>query len=299
MWRRISARAKDRLRFVYRANAAGVYNQAITVRGHQADIVKADIMVKYGGILMDPDILMTRRLKDDLFRYETVVGLDFMPFPPFPDTLNMGICLCMPNAPFGRLWQQSQRNFNDSLWTWNSNQVTYKLLERHPRTAFIERHLQVICYMYHCHPTWLPRLVYQTVNTTYNTIQNLTNWKKDVFSVHFTAPICRLTKLKIFGTKIESILIYGCDSWSLTQSVENALVGTYTRMLQKTQNVSWRHHMTNQELYGSLPRITTIVRQRRLRLVGHVMHHDVAANKALLWKPDGEEIDQQLLYKTY
>lgn len=129
MWRRISARAKDRLRFVYRANAAGVYNQAITVRGHQADIVKADIMVKYGGILMDPDILMTRRLKDDLFRYETVVGLDFMPFPPFPDTLNMGICLCMPNAPFGRLWQQSQRNFNDSLWTWNSNQVgTYNLV---------------------------------------------------------------------------------------------------------------------------------------------------------------------------
>ena len=65
------------------------------------------------------------------------------------------------------------------------------------------------------------------------------------------APICRLTKLKIFTTTVEPILIYGCDSWSLTQSVENALDDTYTRMLQKTQNVSWRHHMTNQELYGS------------------------------------------------
>ena len=75
------------------------------------------------------------------------------------------------------------------------------------------------------------------------------------------APICSLTKLKIFRTTVEPILIYGCDSWSLTQSVENALDGTYTRMLQKIQNVSWRHHMINQELYGSLPRITTIVRQ--------------------------------------
>ena len=101
------------------------------------------------------------------------------------------------------------------------------------------------------------------------------------------APICRLTKLKIFRTTVEPILIYGCDSWSLTQSVKNALDGTYTRMLQKTQNVSWRHHMTNQELYGSLPRITTIVRQRRLRLAGHVMRYDEAANKVLLWKPDG------------
>ena len=101
------------------------------------------------------------------------------------------------------------------------------------------------------------------------------------------APICRLSKLKIFRMTIESILIYGCDSWSLTQTVGNALDGTYTRMLQTTQNVSMRHHMTNQELYGSLPRITTIVRQRRLRLVGHVMRHDEAANKVLLWKPDG------------
>ncbi|KAI0208133.1 hypothetical protein LSAT2_007183 [Lamellibrachia satsuma] len=45
--------------------------------------------------------------------------------------------------------------------------------------------------------------------------------------------------------------------------------------------------MTNQELYGFLPRITTIVRQRRLRLAGQVMRYDEAANKVLLWKPDG------------
>ena len=49
------------------------------------------------------------------------------------------------------------------------------------------------------------------------------------------APICRLTKPKIFMMTIEPIPIYGCDSWSLTQSVKNALDGTYTRMLQKIQ----------------------------------------------------------------
>ena len=93
------------------------------------------------------------------------------------------------------------------------------------------------------------------------------------------AHICRLIKLKIFRTTVESILIYGCDSWSLTQTLENSLDGTYTRMLWKTLNVSWHHHMTNQELYGSLPRITTIVRRRRLRLAGHVMCHDEVANQ--------------------
>ena len=41
------------------------------------------------------------------------------------------------------------------------------------------------------------------------------------------------------------------------------------------------------QLYCSLPRITTIVRQRCLRLAGHVVRHAEAANKVLLWKPDG------------
>ena len=101
------------------------------------------------------------------------------------------------------------------------------------------------------------------------------------------APIYRLTKLKIFKTTIEPILIYRCDSWPLTQTVKNALDGTCTRMLRKILKVSWRNHMTNRELYGTLPGIITIVRQRRIRLAGHVMRHDEVAKKALLWKPDG------------
>ena len=101
-------------------------------------------------------------------------------------------------------------------------------------------------------------------------------------------PNCKLTKLNIFRITVELILIYGCDSWSLTQTVENALDGTYTRMLWKTLNMSCRNHMTNQELYGSFPRITT-ERKRRLHLAGCVMRHDEAANKVLLWKPGGPQ----------
>ena len=63
------------------------------------------------------------------------------------------------------------------------------------------------------------------------------------------APICRLTKLKIFKRTVEPTLIYGCDSWSLTQTVKHALDGTY--MLHhgaKNSNVSWLHHTTSEEL---------------------------------------------------
>ncbi|KAI0208668.1 hypothetical protein LSAT2_006647 [Lamellibrachia satsuma] len=53
-------------------------------------------------------------------------------------------------------------------------------------------------------------------------------------------------------------------------------------MLRKTVNAI----TTNQPVW-LLPRITIIVKQRRLNLAGHAMRHDEAAIKVLLWKPDG------------
>ena len=43
--------------------------------------------------------------------------------------------------------------------------------------------------------------------------------------------------------------------------------------------------MTNQELYGSIPRITTVAKQRRHLLASNEIRHDEAANKVPLWKP--------------
>ena len=44
--------------------------------------------------------------------------------------------------------------------------------------------------------------------------------------------------------------------------------------------------MNNQELYGSLPRVSEKIRVRRLRLAGHcALHNEEIASKALLWEP--------------
>ena len=42
-------------------------------------------------------------------------------------------------------------------------------------------------------------------------------------------------------------------------------------MVRVVKNVSWRDHLTNRKLYGHLPSLPSIVRQRRLALAGHVM----------------------------
>ena len=43
---------------------------------------------------------------------------------------------------------------------------------------------------------------------------------------------------------------YGITVWTLTKRIEKKLDGIYTRMLQAIFNKYWKHHFTNQHLYG-------------------------------------------------
>jgi len=44
-------------------------------------------------------------------------------------------------------------------------------------------------------------------------------------------------------------------------------------MLRKALNISCREHVTNELLYGDLPKISTKIRTRRLKLAGHCARH--------------------------
>ena len=93
-------------------------------------------------------------------------------------------------------------------------------------------------------------------------------------------------KRRLFVTTVESVLLYGCEAWSLTVKDEKALDGVYTRMLRAALNVSWEDHIRNVDLYGYLPRLSDTIRQRRMRLAGHcVRHPELTACQLVLWEP--------------
>ena len=57
-------------------------------------------------------------------------------------------------------------------------------------------------------------------------------------------------------------------------------------MLRKALNINWRQHMTNKELYGELPQISTTIRERRLKFAGHCKRNtEDPVSKLLLWEP--------------
>ena len=63
----------------------------------------------------------------------------------------------------------------------------------------------------------------------------------------------------------QSILLYGCTTWTLTKRLEKKLDGNYTRMLRAILNKSWWQHPTKHQLYGHLPPITKTIQIRRTR----------------------------------
>ena len=71
----------------------------------------------------------------------------------------------------------------------------------------------------------------------------------------------------------------------MTKAAVKKVDGTYTRMLQRVKNFSWRDRLPNVQLYGQIPKLSTIIKRRRLALAGHLARHNKPANILLLKRP--------------
>ena len=76
-------------------------------------------------------------------------------------------------------------------------------------------------------------------------------------------------KVQFFRATVESVLTYGSECWTLTEKLTRDLDGCYTRLLRAALNIQWQDHVTNEELYGDIPRLSSSIQQRRMRFCGH------------------------------
>ena len=96
----------------------------------------------------------------------------------------------------------------------------------------------------------------------------------------------RCIKISFFQATVESVLLYGCESWTLKASLDKSLDGSYTRILRVVLNIDPHEHITNEQLYSGLPRISDRVAARRMKLAGHCYRHqELPASKLVLWEP--------------
>jgi len=107
-------------------------------------------------------------------------------------------------------------------------------------------------------------------------------------------------KIKIYRPIILPVVLYGCETWSLTLKEERRLRVFENRVLRrvfgpKRDEVTgeWRklHNEKLRDLY-SLPNIVRMVKSRRMRWAGHVarMWDGRGVHTVLVGKPEGKRL---------
>ena len=175
------------VQIVYYGTIQSIFQRRMQNPMHASDIMRADILLRYGGIYMDWDVFWLKPVDDLLsLGYETIATLDhYKDMPPrrlFPDTINMGIVLARPGSRFIALWQDTFKHYVGNHPTFHSVETVYKVYEAHPDLLYIEKRLQVMCYKLNCHPLWLSNYKDAYVHNTFD-------FTKDAYSVHFTHPL--------------------------------------------------------------------------------------------------------------
>jgi len=105
-------------------------------------------------------------------------------------------------------------------------------------------------------------------------------------------------RIKIYRTTILPVVLYGCETWSLTYRDERRLRVFENRVLRrvfgpKKDEVTWEwrklHNEELRDLY-SLPNIVWVVKSRRMRWVGYVarMGEGRGVHRVLVGKPEGK-----------
>ena len=80
------------------------------------------------------------------------------------------------------------------------------------------------------------------------------------------------TKASVYSACVLSTLLYGSETWTLYTSQEKRLNTFHMKCLRKINGISWKDFVTNSEVLekANLDSIPTILKQKRLRWLGHV-----------------------------
>ena len=109
----------------------------------------------------------------------------------------------------------------------------------------------------------------------------------------------RDNKISFFQATIQSVLLYGCESWSLNDALKKRLDGAHTRLLRYVLGIRWYDDVTNTDLYGELQKVSKIVTIRRVRFASHCIRANQPVQHLVLWEKEGKYRAGGQNIKTY
>ena len=89
------------------------------------------------------------------------------------------------------------------------------------------------------------------------------------------------TRYRVYRSLVISILLYGCESWTLLAETEKRIQAFETKCLRKLLHISYLDHKTNEyvwskvkSLVGPQEPLLATIKRRKLAWFGHTTRHD-------------------------
>ena len=109
--------------------------------------------------------------------------------------------------------------------------------------------------------------------------------------IWYSKSLSHKLKIKIFKSNVLSVLLYGSETWKLTDDQLNKLKVFQTTYTRRIMNVKWFHRVTNKDLLKRSRQddMGEIMERRRWKYVGHVLRRRGAPTEVSLgWAPEGK-----------
>ena len=100
------------------------------------------------------------------------------------------------------------------------------------------------------------------------------------------------TKLHIFNSNVKSVLLYGCETWRTTQTMQQKIQTFLNTCLRRIYEILWQEKIRNEDLWeraGQEPVAKQILR-RKLGWIGHTLRKPASSTtrQVLTWNPQGK-----------
>ncbi|VVC41133.1 Reverse transcriptase domain [Cinara cedri] len=100
------------------------------------------------------------------------------------------------------------------------------------------------------------------------------NKKKNLFTSRSIDINIRKNLIK---TYVWSVVLYGSETWTIAKAEENRLLAFEAWCWRRMQGISWREHMTNDEVFAKAKErrcFMKSLKKRRTKLIGHILRYN-------------------------
>ena len=99
------------------------------------------------------------------------------------------------------------------------------------------------------------------------------------------------TKYRILKAYVWSVLLYGCECWTITNSLKKKLEATEMWFLRRILKISWTEKKSNQEVLEMANKERSMlktIRKRQMKFMGHVYRKGGMEHLSMTGKIEGK-----------